>query len=62
MTTVLRIYIVLLATAMLTGSGFLGIHKIEGTWVAVTSLFWYVFGAMFLFIHHNGEVIDASSY
>jgi hypothetical protein len=50
MTTVLWIYIVLLATVILTRSGLLGIHKIEGTWFAVTSLFWYVFGAVFLFI------------
>ena len=50
-TTVMWIYIVLLSTALLTGSGLLMIHKIEGTWMAVTAVFWFLFGAVFLFIH-----------
>ena len=35
-TTVMWIYIVLLTTCLMTGSGLLMIHKIEGTWMAVT--------------------------
>ena len=50
-TTVMWIYIVLLSTALLTGSGLLMIHKIEGTWIAVTAVFWFLFGAVFFFIH-----------
>jgi len=50
-TTVMWIYIVLLTTVLLTGSGLLMIHKIEGTWMAVTAVFWFLFGAVFLFIH-----------
>lgn len=50
-TTVLWIYIVLLTTCLMTGSGLLMIHKIEGTWIAVTAVFWFIFGAVFLFIH-----------
>jgi hypothetical protein len=45
------IYIVLLTTVLLTGSGLLMIHKIEGTWMAVTAVFWFLFGAVFLFVH-----------
>ena len=51
MTTVMWIYIVVLTTILLTGSGLLMIHKVEGTWMAVTAVFWYLFGAVFLFIH-----------
>ena len=36
---------------MLTGSGLLMIHKIEGTWMAVTAVFWFLFGAVFLLSH-----------
>jgi hypothetical protein len=50
-TAVMWIYIVLLTTVLLTGSGLLMIHKIEGTWMAVTAVFWFLFGAVFLFIH-----------
>jgi len=50
-TAVLWIYIVLLTTVLLTGSGVLMIHKIEGTWLAVTAVFWFLFGAVFLFGH-----------
>jgi hypothetical protein len=50
-TTVMWIYIVLLVTVMLTGSGLLAVHKIEGTFMAVTAVFWFLFGAVFLFIH-----------
>jgi hypothetical protein len=50
-TTVLWIYIVLLTTGLLTGSGLLMIHKIEGTWTAVTAVFWFLYGAVFFFIH-----------
>jgi hypothetical protein len=50
-TAVMWIYIVVLATVLLTGSGLLMIHKIEGTWMAVTAVFWFLFGAVFLFIH-----------
>jgi hypothetical protein len=50
-TTVLWIYIVVLSTILLTGSGVLMIHKVEGTWLAVTGVFWFLFGAVFFFIH-----------
>ena len=50
-TTVLWIYLVLVATVLLTGSGLLMIHKIEGTWMAVSAVFWFLLGAVFLFIH-----------
>jgi amino acid permease len=54
-TTVLWIYIVVLTTIMLTGSGLLMIHKIEGTWMAVTAVFWFLFGAVFLFGHQINQ-------
>ena len=54
-TTVLWIYLVLLTTVLLTGSGLLTIHKIEGTWMAVTAVFWFLFGAVFLFIHQINQ-------
>jgi hypothetical protein len=50
-TTVMWLYIVALTTILMTGSGVLMIHKIEGTWMAVTAVAWFVFGAVFLFIH-----------
>ena len=50
-TTGLWIYIVLLTTGLMTGSGVLMIHKIEGTWIAVNSVLWFLFGAVVLFIH-----------
>jgi hypothetical protein len=50
-TIVMWIYIVVLTTCLMTGSGVLMIHKIEGTWIAVTAVFWFLFGAVFLFIH-----------
>jgi hypothetical protein len=51
MTVVMWIYIVLLTTVLLTGSGLLMFHKVEGTFMAVTAVFWFLFGAVFLFIH-----------
>jgi hypothetical protein len=60
-TTVMWIYIVALTTILLTGSGLLMIHKIEGTWMAVTAVFWFLFGTVFLLSHlinqRNFEVI-----
>jgi hypothetical protein len=50
-TTGLWIYIVLLTTCLMTGSGLLMFHKIEGTFIAVTAVFWLLFGGIFLFIH-----------
>ena len=50
-TNVMWIYIVGLSTVFMTGSGLLMIHKIEGTWIAVTAVFWFLFGAVFFFIH-----------
>ena len=50
-TTALWIYVVLLTTALLTGSGLLMYHKIEGTYIAVTAVFWFLFGAVFLMNH-----------
>jgi hypothetical protein len=54
-TTVMWIYIVLLTTILLTGSGLLMIHRIEGTWMAVTAVFWFLFGAVFLFGHQINQ-------
>lgn len=54
-TGALWIYVVLLATALLTGSGVLLIHRVEGTWLAVTALFWFAFGAVFLFGHQLNQ-------
>ena len=45
-TTVMWIYIVALTTILLTGSGLLMIHKIEGTWMAVSAVFWFLFRAL----------------
>jgi hypothetical protein len=50
-TTVMWIYIVVLTTVLMTGSGLLMIHKIEGTWMAVNAVFWLLFGVVFFFIH-----------
>jgi uncharacterized membrane protein len=50
-TTVLWLYIILLTTGLMTGSGVLMFHKIEGTWIAVSAVMWFLFGAVFLFIH-----------
>src|SRR6266581_743042 len=50
-TAVMWIYVVVLTTVLLTGSGVLMIHKIEGTWMAVTAVFWFLLGAVFLFCH-----------
>jgi hypothetical protein len=50
-TTVMWIYIVALSTILLTGSGLLMIHKIEGTWMAVSAVFWFLLGAVFLLSH-----------
>ena len=45
------IYIVSLTTALMTGSGLLMSHKIEGTLIAVSAVWWLLFGAVFFFIH-----------
>jgi RNA polymerase sigma factor (sigma-70 family) len=50
-TTAIWIYVVLLTTSFMTGSGLLMFHKIEGTWIAVSAVFWLLFGAVFFFIH-----------
>jgi hypothetical protein len=50
-TLVIWIYIISLTTALMTGSGLLMFHKIEGTWIAVSAVFWLLFGAVFFFIH-----------
>lgn len=50
-TSVMWIYIVLLTTCLMTGSGVLMIHKIEGTWMAVSAVMWFLFGMLFFFIH-----------
>jgi len=52
---VMWIYIVLLTTVLLTGSGLLMIHKVEGTWMAVTAVFWFLVGAVFLFGHQINQ-------
>jgi hypothetical protein len=49
------IYIVALKTILLTGSGLLMIHKIDGTWMAVSAVFWFLFGAVFLLSHLNNQ-------
>ncbi len=51
MTTMMWIYIVILTTILLTGSGLLMFHKVEGTFMAITAVFWFLFGAVFLGIH-----------
>jgi undecaprenyl pyrophosphate phosphatase UppP len=51
-TNVLWIYVVLITTVLLTGSGLLMFHKVEGTFMAVTAVFWFLFGAVFLLMHH----------
>jgi hypothetical protein len=51
LTAVIWIYFVLLATVLLTGSGVLMIHRIEGTWMAVSAVAWLVMGSVFLFGH-----------
>jgi len=45
------IYIVLLTTCLMTGSGLFMFHKIEGTWIAVSAVFWFLLGSVFLFVH-----------
>ncbi|WP_165226815.1 hypothetical protein [Aquisphaera insulae] len=55
MTRAIWIYIVLLTTVLLTGSGLLMFHKVEGTYVAVTAVFWFLFGAVFLFLHQINQ-------
>ena len=54
-TTVMWIYVVLFTTILLTGSGLLMIHKIEGTWIAVNGVFWFLFGAVFFFVHQINQ-------
>ena len=60
-TTTMWIYIVFLTTILMTGSGMLMIHKIEGTWIAVNAVAWLLIGAVFLISHlinkRNFEVI-----
>jgi hypothetical protein len=50
-TTAIWIYVVLLTTSFMAGSGLLMFHNIEGTWIAVSAVFWLLFGAVFFFIH-----------
>jgi len=50
-TSVLWIYLVIISTVLMTGSGMLMIHKIEGTWLAVNAVSWLVIGAVFLGSH-----------
>jgi undecaprenyl pyrophosphate phosphatase UppP len=50
-TTVMWLYIVALTTILMTGSGVLMIHKIEGTWMAVSAVLWFLFGTVFFFVH-----------
>ena len=47
-TSVLWIYLVLLTTILMTGSGLGMQHRIEGTWIAVSGVYWLIFGAVFL--------------
>jgi hypothetical protein len=54
-TAVMWIYIVVLSTVLLTGSGLLMIHKVEGTWMAVTAVFWFLFGTVFLLGHQMNQ-------
>lgn len=54
-TAVMWIYIVLVSTVLLTGSGLLMIHRIEGTWMAVTAVAWLLIGAVFLFGHQMNQ-------
>src|SRR3954451_17015679 len=51
MTTVLWIYLVIISTVMMTGSGMLMIHKIEGTWMAVNAVSWLLIGSVYLISH-----------
>jgi hypothetical protein len=50
-TAVMWLYIILLTTCLMTGSGLLMFHKIEGTWIAVNAVFWFLFGSVFFFVH-----------
>ena len=50
-TVVMWFFTILLTTGLLTGSGLLMQHKIEGTFVAVSAVFWFLFGSVFLFVH-----------
>jgi hypothetical protein len=43
------------STVLLTGSGLLIIHKIEGTWIAVNGVFWFLFGAVFFFVNQINQ-------
>src|SRR6516165_8509958 len=54
-TTVMWLYVVLISTVLLTGSGLLMIHKVEGTWMAVTAVFWFLVGAVFLAGHQINQ-------
>jgi len=50
-TVVIWFFTILLTTCLLTGSGLLMQHKIEGTFIAVSAVFWFLFGSVFLFVH-----------
>jgi hypothetical protein len=50
-TVVIWFFTILLTTGLLTGSGLLMQHKIEGTFIAVSAVFWFLFGSVFLFVH-----------
>ncbi|MFO0954879.1 MAG: hypothetical protein U0835_27695 [Isosphaeraceae bacterium] len=58
MTTTLWIYLVLLSTVLLTGAGVLMSDKVEGTFMAVTALFWLLNGAVLL----NSHLINKSRF
>ena len=57
-TIVLWIYIVALTTIMMTGAGLWGVHKIEGTFMAVTAVYWLIGGFVFL----NNAMINKSRF
>jgi hypothetical protein len=50
-TVVMWFFTILLTTCLLTGSGVLMFHRIEGTFIAVSAVFWFLFGSVFFFVH-----------
>ncbi len=51
LTAAMWTYLVLITTALITCSGVFLLHKVEGTYAAVTAVFWLLFGAVFLLGH-----------
>jgi len=49
---VMWIYAAVLSTSYVVGSGLFMIHKVEGTWMAVSGVLWFLFGAVYLLMHH----------